>query len=143
MTNDLVYRDDALAKREADAGMHHTMYWATVLRKMLFMRLGIMAEATDYSAQKGKPMTKTNELIAWLKTPLQTYEGDMGNHHDGHLLDREECDAVIAALEAAAIMFAALQKIGLPRRGSSEEKWSVDEIGEHARQGVSEWEKLQ
>ena len=63
MTNDLVYRDDALAKREAESGMHHTMYWATVLRKMLFMRLGIMAEVTDYNASNGAHYFKFTDPV--------------------------------------------------------------------------------
>jgi hypothetical protein len=33
--NDILYRDDALAKREAEAGMHHTMFWACIIRGLL------------------------------------------------------------------------------------------------------------
>jgi hypothetical protein len=45
-------------------------------------------------------MTKTNELIAWLKTAQEP-----------HLLDREECDSIIIRLEAAENMAEALDKL--------------------------------
>ena len=52
--NDILYRDEALAKREAEAGMHHTMYWASVIRKLLTRAdLTIANRATGMNAMNG------------------------------------------------------------------------------------------
>lgn len=52
--NDIIYRDDKLAKREAEAGMHHTMYWASVIRKLLTRAdLAISNRATGMNSMNG------------------------------------------------------------------------------------------
>lgn len=33
-----IKRDAAVAQREAAEGMHHTMYWACIINKLLFMQ---------------------------------------------------------------------------------------------------------
>ena len=33
--SDFLFRDDALAKRESESGMHHALYWSSVIRKLL------------------------------------------------------------------------------------------------------------
>lgn len=52
--NDILYRDDALAKREAEAGMHHTMFWASIIRGLLTRcDLAISNRATGMNAMNG------------------------------------------------------------------------------------------
>lgn len=50
--NDILYRDEALAKREAEAGMHHALYWSALIQKMLFMA-DLVPMATDFNAMNG------------------------------------------------------------------------------------------
>ena len=52
--NDILYRDDELAKREASTGMHHTMFWSAVIRGLLTRcDLSISNRATGMNAMNG------------------------------------------------------------------------------------------
>ena len=52
--NDILYRDDALAKREAEAGMHHAGYWSAMIQKILFfVDQSHAPKATDYNSANG------------------------------------------------------------------------------------------
>lgn len=52
--NDILYRDDALAKREAESGMHHTMFWSGIIRGLLTRcDLTIQNRATGMNAMNG------------------------------------------------------------------------------------------
>lgn len=60
-------------------------------------------------------MSTTQELIDWLKSPCESYEGGLAhNTYEGHLLDREERDAVVARLEAAEKTAVALAPFANP-----------------------------
>lgn len=49
--NDILYRDESLAKREAKSGMHHAGYWSCVFQKALFVAdPNHNPHATDYNA---------------------------------------------------------------------------------------------
>jgi hypothetical protein len=58
-------------------------------------------------------MSSPQEIIDWLNSPLEYYEGGAThNLYAGHLLDREECNSVIEAIKTAyAEECASCQKI--------------------------------
>ena len=52
--NDILYRDDAIAKRESELGMHHALYWVAVIRLLLTRcDLTISNRATGMNAMNG------------------------------------------------------------------------------------------
>jgi hypothetical protein len=77
-------------------------------------------------------MTTTKELIEWLKTPQEP-----------HILDREECDAVIARLEAAGRMAEAHKMIvWLGANAKCMDCCDSVRTKEIAKATLTEWENL-
>ena len=52
--SDILYRDEALAVKEAEAGMYHALYWASIIRSLLTRTdLTIQTRASGMNAMNG------------------------------------------------------------------------------------------
>lgn len=82
-------------------------------------------------------MSKAKEIIEMLKRPLGNYHHlHMHQLYMGHLLDREECDSVIAIIEAGSRLADVLYEIGVENLGRLSDR-------EMAKRALKDWENIE